>query len=105
MAKEKVEGENVEVKAKKKPQLALIVHVPALDPEGNKTTLTLESKGESAEELVNGIKTPKGMVANVRVTLKTEEVELLRNITGVKARDIFEDKNVELLKAIFRGLI
>lgn len=92
-------------KAVKKESIRLLVSFIALDEERNKTTVKLEAEGESAEEVVAKINTPKGLNANVNVTLKVGEVELLRSIPPIKSRAIFENKRADVLKAVFRGLL
>ena len=99
---EVVNEQPVEVK---KPVIELSVRYPALDEEGNKTTQTLTNSGAEIEKVVKGINLPKGLNANIKVSVSKNGLELLRSITGSKAQRIFVEGDVALLQNIFRGIL
>lgn len=105
--KESMEEAEVEVapkKVKKELTVKLTVKIPGRDEEGNKMTVTLQSEGE-LEEAVKGINYPVGTATNSVITVAKGDAEMTRNINPFKARAIFTNGQVEVLKAIFRGFL
>lgn len=89
----------------KKPLIKVSTKYTAYDIDGNKTLVSNEAEDVSAEGAIAKINLLKGLNCNVNVTLNVGEVELTRFIPPVKVRAIFENKNVAVLKAVFRGLL
>jgi len=90
---------------KEKELIKLVAQLSSVDIDGNKTVLKFEGEAETVEEAISQITLPKGINVNVKLTVIKGSTELLRSITALKARAIFENKNVALLKNIFRGIL
>ena len=101
---EEVVIESVGEEKKKGNFVKLLVKLPSRDEDGNKTTIKFEGEG-TVEEAVEAISLPKNLAVNIELTLIKGGVELLRNITAIKAKAIFSFKDVGVLRGIFRGLI
>ena len=73
------------------------------DEEGNKVIVSLNGEGKDAKEIIESLKLPKGLAANVVITLDNGDEVLERSLAPYKVFSIFTEKDEEVLRSAFRG--
>ncbi len=114
MAKKKEVSDNVEVKVnepKKTPVIKVIASYITKDIDGLKTKHVFIGEGQTVLEALDvrnqedeNIIFPNGINQLVNTKVSKGEKVIEKALAPHKARDIFQEKNVEVFEAAYRGL-
>lgn len=75
-----------------------------IDKEGFKVKAEFKGEGGSIEEALESIDFPKGINRLVNVTLTHGDDTYQRAVAAHTARRLFEDKDAEEMKRLFKGI-